>query len=47
MDEQFLKDAIWMVLAIMVNKNYRDIPLSEDLLANKEAKKMAKKLVLK
>ncbi len=44
---EFLKDAIWMVLAIMVNKNYRDIPLSEDLLANKDAKKMAKKLVLK
>ena len=45
-DEVFLKDSLWMIISLYIDKSYDDIELSTDILDNKEVSKVYKKLNL-
>ena len=46
-DQIFLKDALWMLIALYIDKEYNDIELSDEVLKTKESQNISKKLVIK
>lgn len=45
-DEVFLKDCLWMIFSLYIDKKFDDIELTEDILNRKEVSKIYKKLNL-
>lgn len=45
-DEVFLKDCLWMIFSLYIDKKFDDIDLTEDILNRKEVSKVYKKLRL-